>query len=409
MKEYFNYHKHSYLSNIAISDSANSPERYVTRALELGHTKLSSCEHGTPYMWNRHYLLAQKHGLKYVHVGEYYIVRDRKERDNSNYHIVIIAKTKNAMNKMNLITSLSHNEESFYYRFRIDLELLKLLPKGEYVVTSACSGGILKDGYNDFVKEVVEICGVDNFYLEIQAHNDPNEIEHSKLVKSLHDEYGYKLIAGCDSHYVEQKDSEERDLLVNYKKSEDSTESNWYMDYPDYDTLVNRFVEQGVFEYEKIVEAIENTMIETEDIKLNTKLRIPSIYKDKTMAEKMNILKDIVHSQWVEYSKGVPKDKHKLYEEELIKEYNIIEQTDIVDYFLFNHSAIKEGLKLGGHLTKSGRGSASSFLTNLMLGFTTVDRLDSKVPMLLDRFIGIDRIKENNSCADKFCPPFMAT
>ena len=126
-KQYFNYHKHSYYSNIITTDCVVSYDEYADRTKELGHKWLSCCEHGGTFAWAECYNIAKKHNLKFVCVGEFYFVEDRKKefeiiggknkstrRDNSNYHMVLIAKTQNAMRELNYIMSKAF-EDGFYY------------------------------------------------------------------------------------------------------------------------------------------------------------------------------------------------------------------------------------------------------------------------------------------------------
>ncbi|MGL4998512.1 MAG: PHP domain-containing protein, partial [Cetobacterium sp.] len=144
MNKYFNYHRHTSSSNIVTMDSACTNEDYAKKSKEFGHEWLSSCEHGGMINWVDCYNVSKKYGLKYIHTGEFYFVKDRLEKDNSNYHLILCAKTKRAMEEMNFIMSEA-NSTGYYYRARVDLDLLRLLPRGEVFCTSACIGGFLKN------------------------------------------------------------------------------------------------------------------------------------------------------------------------------------------------------------------------------------------------------------------------
>ena len=115
-------------------------EDYAKRAVELGHSILSSCEHG----WQGRYIechdLAKQYGLKFLFAAEAYWVWDRHEEDRSNCHIWIGAKNENGREWINEVLSQA-NEDGFYYQPRLDEELLDLLPAGDVWITTACVAG----------------------------------------------------------------------------------------------------------------------------------------------------------------------------------------------------------------------------------------------------------------------------
>ena len=403
MKKYFNYHRHSYYSNIVTTDCVVSYEEYAKRSKELGHEWLSGCEHGGTFAWIKAYNVAKENGLKFIHCGEFYFVADRKEKDNSNYHLILLAKTQNAMRELNYIMSKSF-EDGYYYKPRVDLELLRQLPKGEVVCTSACIASFLRDypQTKPILEEFIEIFGRDNFFLEVQSHPIERQIEYNKLMKQLSLEYGLELIAGVDSHMIDDKDSSLRDYLLHSKGIIYEDEVGWINDYPSYDTLKQRFLNQGIWTAEEVERFIDNTLIltQTEDIIIDTKMKVPSAFPNKTREWKLSHLKELIFSKWDEYKSCVSKDIWKVYVKELLAEYSVIEETKMEDYFLLNYYIIKRGIELGGILTKSSRGSGASYLTNFMLGFTSIDRLKHKVPILRERFMGKARIIDNNSSPD---------
>lgn len=100
------------------------------------------------------------------------------------------------------------------------------------------------------------------------------------------------------------------------------------------------------------------------------------------------------------YSKGIPPEKRKHYIDEIAKEVQTVIDTKTADYFIINHEVIKQGKENGGHLTKSGRGSAVSFVTNMLLGFTEVDRIAATVKMYPERFMSTERILQSGSLPD---------
>lgn len=404
MKEYFNYHRHTCASNYITTDSPATNEDYAKRSTELGHKWLSSCEHQGTQNWINCWNVANQYGLKFIGVGEFYMVKDRFEKDNKNYHLILIAKTKRGLEELNYIMSEA-NSSGFYYRPRIDLDLLRKLPKGEVCATTACIGGFLRDypETEGILNEMVDIFG-ENLFLEVQPHATEKQIEYNKLMKKLSIEKGLKLIGATDSHVINENNVRDRNYLLHSKGIVYEDEDGWILTYNDYDTLFSNFKNQGIWEDDEIENFIQNTVEIAEScqvIELDTSMKIPTIFKDKTREWKLGHLKKLVWDSWNEYKKKVPEEKHSLYKKEIIKEFSIIEESDTEDYFITDHYIVKKGKEKGGILTPTGRGSGSSFIINMLLGFTTMNRIESLVPMIPERFMSVSRIKETKSMPDQ--------
>ena len=390
MKKYFNYHKHTYYSNINTTDCVVSYSEYVQRSLELGHEWLSSTEHGGTFAWIETYNKSKDSGLKFIHGGEFYFVpyrnketlqavkfrggtfcghtdntiytEERYMKDNSNYHLILIAKTRNAMKELNYIMSESY-DTGYYYKPRVDIELLRGLPKGEVYCTSACIGSFLRDypKTKPILEEFINIFGKDNFFLEVQSHMVKKQIDYNLMLKNIAKEYGLKLVAGVDSHMINNNDSILRDYLLHSKGIIYEDEKGWTCDYPDYQTLKSRFMQQGIWTEDEVEEFIDNTLIltNTEDIKIDTSMKVPTIFPDKSREWRLSHLKKLIFDRWNEYKNTVNKEMLGTYVNELLAEYSVIEETKMEDYFLLNYYIIKRGMELGGILTKSSRGCFS--------------------------------------------------
>jgi len=125
-------------------DCIVKPQDYIDRSKELNHTNLFTTQHG----WGGNYLemydLCKKNDIKMIFGAELYIVKDRLEKDNRNSHIIIIGKNQDAFYQLNEIMSES-NKTGFYYKPRIDLDLILSLDPNNFFITSACVAGILRD------------------------------------------------------------------------------------------------------------------------------------------------------------------------------------------------------------------------------------------------------------------------
>lgn len=400
---YQNYHKHDSYTNVRISDSVTKLEEYAKRAVELGHGILASTQHGWQgAMWET-IKLARKYNLKPVIGAEAYWVKDRFEQDRTNCHIVILAKNENGRKALNDVLSEA-NISGFYGQPRLDIPLILSLPANDIIVTTACIAYHRYDDIDDITLQFYNHFK-DNFYLEVQAHCVDSQIKLNQHLLDLHNQYGIKLIAGCDSHYIKPEDAQARTDFLISKGMNYPDEENWYLDYPDGDTLYKRFAEQCVLSHEEILEAINNTNIlleveEYDDKIFNTDIKMPSLYPDLSQEDKDKIYKDLVYQSWDKYKQTVPREQWAHYEDEIAKEVQTVIDTKMSDYFIINHNVIKQGKENGGNLTKSGRGSAVSFFTNMLLGFTEVDRIAAKVHMYPERFMSTTRILQSATLPD---------
>lgn len=401
-----NLHRHTSFSNIMTSDSTVFNEDYAKRAVELGHKVLSSVEHGWQGYYFETYELAHKYNLKCVIGAEAYWVKDRKEQDKTNCHILILAKNNNGRECLNEILS-DANETGYYYKPRVDTELLLGLPPDDVVVTSACIAfnGYGFDDSDDIIKQLHDHFK-DNFMLEVQYHNTETQKKWNKHLLELSEKWGIELIVGLDSHYIHEEDAEERDNYLESKGLHYEDEQGWYMDYPDDETVMKRFLEQGVLSKEQIQRAMDNTDIaltfdDYDDVYIFSKeIKLPTLYPDLTMKEREKLYSKLISKQFKEYMKNVPPERYDEYYQGVKEEIQVYKDTGMVDYPLLDYAIVKEGLANGGLITDSGRGSAVGFFTNTLCGFSKVDRFRSAIKLYPERFISTTRILETHSLPD---------
>lgn len=385
-------------------------EDYAKRAVELGHSILSSCEHGWQGRYIECYDLAKQYGLKFLFAAEAYWVWDRHEEDRSNCHIWVGAKNENGREWINEVLSQA-NEDGFYYQPRLDEELLDLLPAGDVWITTACVAGWKYLGEEEerlktLWKKLYDKHG-DNFMFEVQYHSSERQKELNRYILNLRKEIPAPIIMGCDSHYIEANGAELRSdfLLSKEDRKAYDDEEEWFMDYPDGDTAVQRFREQGVLTEAEIAEAIDRTncFLEVEEYEcdiFDDSLKLFSLHPDWTQEQKDAEYLRLVDEGWQDYKAEVAPDLLSKYEKEIKSETDTVVECHMADYFIDNYHVIRRGKELGGHLTNTGRGSAVSFFTNKLLGFTEVDRIAAKVKMYPERFMTATRILETHSLPD---------
>lgn len=397
---YINYHRHSHYSNLRSLDCISKPEDYMKRAVELGHKEYVTTEHGFQGNIYEAYTLCQKYGLKCIYGVEAYYVDDMTDKTSrANYHIMLVALTEKARKEINKIMSIA-NTEGFYYKPRIDLKCLLSLTPTDTIVTTACvASRMFKDGWEENFLIPVYNHFKDNFYLEVQNHNEPIQIQYNKKLLQVKDKYGIQLIHANDSHYIYPEDAKYRDLFLKAKGIVYEDESNFILDYPDYDTIVQRYKKQGVLNDEQIKEALNNTLVidKAEGIVVGKEFKIPKVSK----GDSNKALRKILRDAWKEEKKKIPSDRIKEYEDAIYYETKIVEDCGMADYFILDHEIVKKAVnEYNAVLTRSGRGSAVSFYINHLLGLTEVDRLNSPITLYPTRFMSAERILSSRSLPD---------
>lgn len=384
-----NYHCHKDFSNTSTPDCAETISAYAERNHDLGGKCLFSGEHGSQGNQFLVYKTAESSNLKYRHSTEAYWVKDRHEKDRKNCHIILVAKNDEGRKDINYILSIA-NESGYYYKPRIDLELLLNVPKDNIIVTSACVAGWNYDDADEIWLKIAKHFG-DNFFFEVQYHNTDKQKQINQHILELADKHNIQIICGLDSHYVYSQNSVKRDMILKYKKVSYPDEQGWYLDYPDAQEIIKRFREQGILNDTQILTALMNTNIfvdECEEIVFDRHFKIPNIYPNTTYKQRVKIYHDILNQA---YKKEKLKSPDKVAG--IRFEANEVVESGVVDYFLFNHRLINDAVtKEGGILTTTSRGSAASFITNKLLGFTTIDRFSSEIPIYPERFLTKERV-----------------
>lgn len=416
-----NYHRHTSYSNIYIADSAAVNEDYAKRAVELGHKVICSLEHGWAGYYFEAYELAKKYDLKFIFGCEAYWVKNRLEKDRTNGHIVLLAKNENGRRAINRIMSTA-NEDGYYFRPRVDLELLLTLPADDVMVTTAC---IAFWHYDDIEDILVQLHNhfKKNLFLEIQYHDTEPQIKLNKRILALSEKYNIEMIVGMDSHYIYPDQSKERDYILAAKNVHYDDEEGWFMDYPDDETTMNRFLKQGVFTKNQIQRAMDNTdlLLEFEGYDtlpngepnriFSKDIKLPSLYDGQHTIDGVLLPKldqeqrnkeysKLISKLFKAYIKDVDESQHKEYFDGVKNEVQVIKDTNMSDYFLIDYYMVKRALEKGGVLTDSGRGSSVGYFTNTLLGFSKVDRFQSPIKLYPERFISKSRILETKSLPD---------
>lgn len=341
--------------------------------------------------------------IRWIYGCEAYWVKNRHEQDKSNCHIILLARNDNGRKAINKIVSIA-NKDGYYFRPRIDLELINQLPPNDVMITTACVAFWNRYDDVDFVvKSLAE--KFPHFYLEVQAHNTDKQKEINQHILDLHYQWKFPLIAGCDSHVISEAQIADRNDLLESGRIHFEDEDGMTLDYPTYNVLFQRFKEQDVLDDDEIKTAIDNTNVifDFEDIKLDRSLKVPVIksLRNKTQNERNIVFENILKDEWKAQKSDINTDKLSQYQTEIRHDINEIESCNMADYFILSYYIMKYGQeKYGGILTPSGRGSAVSMYLNKLLRLTKVDKVNSSVLMYSERFLTKERVLDSHTPPD---------
>ncbi len=403
MSSFTHLHVHSYYS---ILDGAASPKKLLQKAKDDGMTALALTDHGNMFGIKDFFNEAKKTGIKPILGCEAYMSPNRFEKESKAtgkrdyFHIILLAK--NITGYKNLIKLISYSwTEGFYYKPRIDNELLEKYHEG-IIASSACLGGeipqaILKNDLAKAEKTVQyfkDLFGED-FYIELQRHNVTtpglkNETFEKQQQVNKHliefaTKYNIKLIATNDVHFVYKEDAEAHDHLICITTNADYNDPN-RLHYTQEEYLKSPEEMSEIFS--DIPEAISNTqeiVDKIEDFDLNRKPIMP----DFPLPEKFNNEGDYLRHLVYEGLKNRYPEITSEIKERADFELDTVINMGFPGYFLIVWDFIREAREMGVSVGP-GRGSAAGSVIAYALDITQVDPI--RYGLLFERFLNPERI-----------------
>jgi DNA polymerase-3 subunit alpha len=407
---FIHLHTHSHYS---LLDGLAKIDELVEKAKANKMEALALTDHGVMYGVVEFYKECKAAGIKPILGVEAYIARNgrhnkRAKIDERPYHLVLLAKNKTGYQNLIKLTTLAHLE-GFYYKPRIDWELLEKYHDGLIALSACLQGEIPASILNGDLKKTEEIIlkyrdlfGIDNFYLEIQHHPSSQEqgIVNGEII-NLAKKMNVPLVATNDIHYLNPEDAEAQDVLLclqTKKKVEDK--DRMCMLGEDYsfrspEQMENDFkdVPEAIFSTCKIAEAC-NVELELDKITLphfevpegksaNEYLRELCV---KGLERRYRITVQNPKSE-IQNPKQILNSKEII--ERLEYELSVIEKTGFASYFLIVQDFVNWA-KSTGIVVGPGRGSAAGSIVSYLTNITNIDPLNYN--LLFERFLNPERI-----------------
>lgn len=363
----------------------------IARTVEHGMDSIALTDHGSMYGAVDFYTAARAAGVKPVIGCEVYVAEaGRFNRDpayRNPYHLTLLARNDQGYHNLLQLVTKSHTE-GFYYRPRVDRQLLEEHRDGLIALSGCASGELVRLVLDGRIEEAEETASYyrtvfPDFHIEIQRHPIPDlECANPQLV-SLAGKLGIPLVATFDVHYVDREDAEAHDLLLCVQTNAAVHDEKRLKMAGDYFYL--RHPDEVAALFEDLPQALENTVRIAESCELEldfSQLHLPAIPLpgDVTPEE---YLADLC---WAGFRERYSETKSE-YEERLRYELDVIARTRFADYFLVVWDLVSFAKDKG--IYYGVRGSAAASLVLYCLSITDIDPLD--YGLVFERFLNIER------------------
>ncbi len=395
MPKFTHLHVHSHYS---LLDGLPKIDELLDYAQELGMNSLALTDHGVFYGAVEFYKKAMERKIKPIIGSEIYMAYEKMTQkrpniDDKRYHLVLLVKNEQGYKNLVKLITKAHLE-GFYYKPRIDEELLTEYSSGLICLSGCLQGRIPKLILAKKIEEAEKLAlkyqgifGKDNFYLEVQHH--PN-IREQKIVNqaliSISKKLGIPLIATNDIHYLKPEDAEAQDILMLINTGADPNDpERLTLKADDFSMRTPQEMER---DFKEIPEAIENTQkiadlcnfqFKLGEIKL-PEFPIPSQKSPDEFLEELCL-------QGLKERYGLSPKREAL--ERLKYELSVIKETGFASYFLIVQDFVNWA-KENRIVVGPGRGSVGGSLVAYLLGITNVDPL--KYDLLFERFLNPSRV-----------------
>ena len=388
-------HLHTH-TEYSLLDGEASIKKLVARVKELGMDSCAITDHGSMYGVVDFYREAKAQGIHPVIGCEVYMApRSRFDKvhdiDNKTSHLILLAENQKGYKNLIKLVSAGYID-GFYYKPRIDFEMLKEHSEG-IIALSACIAGevpkaLLRGDYDEAKKialKYAEVLGKDNYFLEIQDHGLSEQKRIIPDMLRLSEETGIGLVATNDIHYLKKEDAKYQDVLmcIQMEKKVDDPDrmkfetEEFYIKSPEEMMSLFEYVPQAIENTEKIAKRCNV------DFDFGTR-HLPA-YAVPDGKDAFEYLRELCQSGLEKRYSPVSDELQKRLDYEL----GVIKSMGFVDYFLivwdFIHFAKNNGVMVG-----PGRGSAAGSIVAYSLGITTVDPI--KYGLIFERFLNPERV-----------------
>ena len=403
MSEFVHLHIHSEFS---LLDGANRIKDLPVRAKELGMKAMAITDHGVMYGAIDFYKACKKEGIKPIIGCEVYVAPrsrfDKEPIDKQYYHLILLAKNNQGYKNLSKLVSIGFTE-GYYYKPRIDLEVLEKYHEGLICLSACLAGAVnqaLLNGQTEKAEEIAlwhkRVFGED-YYIEIQNNGIREQVLANQKLVQLARKLDIPLVATNDAHYLKREDAYSHEILLCIQTGKRMSDED-RMKF-DTDELYVKSPEEMAKYFKAFPDAIENTVKIAEQCNVEFEFGhtiLPNYDVPPEYPTHYDFLKELC-------DKGLKKRYGENLSEEIQKraeyELSIIKKMGYVDYYLivwdFIHYAKTNGIPVG-----PGRGSGAGSILAYAIEITDIDPI--KYGLLFERFLNPERISMPDFDVD-FC------
>ena len=382
----------------SLLDGSSKISELLPRAKELGMDSLAITDHGVMYGVIDFYKKAKEVGVKPILGCEIYVApgsrfdREQSRGEDRYYHLVLLAENNQGYKNLMKIVTRGFTE-GYYYRPRVDYEVLERYHEG-IIALSACLAGeipnkILKEDYEgarEAARKMNALFGPGNFFLELQDHGLRQQTQVNSVIMRMSKELDIPLVVTNDVHYIREEDAVPHDILLCIQTGKLVTDKD-RMRYEGGQFFLKSEEEmQKVFPYAR--EAMENTH------KIAERCNVEIVFGEQKVPkfdvpegyDAFSYLKELCEKGLVKRYGDPPPEELK---ERLAYELDTIKNMGYVDYFLivwdFIRFAKSQGIAVG-----PGRGSAAGSIVSYCLEITNIDPI--RYQLIFERFLNPERV-----------------
>lgn len=410
MPNFTHLHVHSHYS---LLDGLGKVPNLINHAKEMGMESLALTDHGVLYGAVEFTKTAKKAGIKPVIGCELYVaprtIQDKVNRiDTTPYHLLVLCKDKTGYQNLLKLVSIAHLE-GYYYKPRVDKDLLKKYSEGLICMTACLAGEVSRaasqndiDGAEKAIRSYLDIFGPDRFFLELQHHPEiARQNTSNKILIELGKKLNIPIVATNDVHYLNYEDAEAQDALL-------CIQTGRFMSETDRMTMKEngKFIDISMVSPEKMAEnfaetpdAISNTQLVVDQCNFEMELGkyiFPPFPLPEGKTPDIFLKEECIRGLWTKVAKKETAESETIYPpetppkyiERLEYELSIIAKTGFASYMLMVADYTNEARKRG--IFTNTRGSAAGSLVAYLVSITNVDPMP--YGLFFERFLNPERI-----------------
>ncbi|MEG2310803.1 MAG: DNA polymerase III subunit alpha [Clostridia bacterium] len=381
----------------SLLDGAIRIDKLVEKVKELGMNSVAITDHGNMFGVVELYKKCIANGIKPIIGCEVYVSNNSRfdkqgKIDNEPNHLILLAYDNIGYKNLVKLVSIGYTE-GFYYKPRIDMEVLKEFCGGLICLSACLAGSVARnivsgniDMAKDIIKKFIEIFGKDRYYLEIQDNKLPEQVLVNQKLIQIANELDLQLVATNDCHYLNKEDYNFHEVLLCIQTRKTINDTN-RMTFKTNEFYV-KSQEEMYNAFKNIPSAIENSQKIADMCNVNLEFGT-TILPEFKIDENISHLEYFTKKCYNGLEKRYSKESMQKAKERLDYEISVIDKMGYIDYFLivsdFVSYARSVGIAVG-----PGRGSGAGSIAAYLIGITDIDPL--KFNLIFERFLNPERV-----------------